>query len=141
MYAATFNGGVFKSTNAGGNWTAFNTGLPANITVASLSLNPAAPATIYIGTANGRIYKTVDGANSWNKTYETLPATNITALAVIPGTPLTILAGAYTSNSIGDYEGFVSKLNPQGSALIYSTYLGGLGEDLCQSIAVDWRSR
>ncbi|HYL36121.1 MAG TPA: SBBP repeat-containing protein, partial [Bryobacteraceae bacterium] len=32
---------------------------------------------------------------------------------------------------------FVSKLNATGSALIYSTFLGGLGLDLCAGIAVD----
>jgi hypothetical protein len=33
--------------------------------------------------------------------------------------------------------GFVAKLNPSGSALVYSTYLGGSGGDDCQGIAVD----
>jgi hypothetical protein len=37
----------------------------------------------------------------------------------------------------GSYDGFVSKINPSGSALLYSTYLGGNGEDLGQGIAVD----
>ena len=30
----------------------------------------------------------------------------------------------------GYADGFVAKLNPSGSALVYSTYLGGSGEDL-----------
>ncbi|MFQ5741571.1 MAG: SBBP repeat-containing protein, partial [Acidobacteriota bacterium] len=34
-------------------------------------------------------------------------------------------------------EGFVSKLSPDGSALIYSTYLGGSGDDFPHGIAVD----
>jgi hypothetical protein len=34
-------------------------------------------------------------------------------------------------------DGFVTKLNPTGSALIYSTYLGGDSRDICYSIAVD----
>jgi hypothetical protein len=33
--------------------------------------------------------------------------------------------------------GFVSKLNPTGSALIYSTFLGGFGEDSANAIAAD----
>jgi hypothetical protein len=37
----------------------------------------------------------------------------------------------------GSYDTFVSKLNPSGSALIYSTYLGGGGYDLGYGIAVD----
>ncbi|HWP46435.1 MAG TPA: SBBP repeat-containing protein [Candidatus Limnocylindrales bacterium] len=38
-------------------------------------------------------------------------------------------------SSFGD--AFVTKLNPAGSALIYSTYLGGNGEDVGRGIAVD----
>jgi hypothetical protein len=37
----------------------------------------------------------------------------------------------------GVYDAFVSKLNASGSALVYSTYLGGNSYDLGQSIAVD----
>lgn len=36
-----------------------------------------------------------------------------------------------------DSDGYVAKLNPAGSALIYSTYLGGTGEDFVTGIAVD----
>lgn len=39
---------------------------------------------------------------------------------------------------LGGYiDAFVTKLNATGSALIYSTYLGGVGEDVGYSIAVD----
>lgn len=34
-------------------------------------------------------------------------------------------------------DGFVSKINPAGSALVYSTYLGGSDSDFAQGIAVD----
>jgi hypothetical protein len=37
----------------------------------------------------------------------------------------------------GDFEVFVAKLNPTGSALVYSTYLGGSSGDEGYSIAVD----
>jgi hypothetical protein len=36
----------------------------------------------------------------------------------------------------GGQDAFVAKLNPTGSALIYSTYLGGKGKDFANSIAV-----
>ena len=35
------------------------------------------------------------------------------------------------------FDAFVTKLNPLGSALVYSTYLGGSGNDLGIGIAVD----
>ncbi len=34
-------------------------------------------------------------------------------------------------------DGFVTKLNPSGSSLIYSTFLGGSGDDVCEGVAVD----
>src|SRR5207253_8144235 len=34
-------------------------------------------------------------------------------------------------------DGFITKLNPSGTALVYSTYLGGNSEDLLASIAID----
>ncbi|HEV2492825.1 MAG TPA: SBBP repeat-containing protein [Terriglobia bacterium] len=37
----------------------------------------------------------------------------------------------------GSTDAFVTKLNPTGSALIYSTYLGGSADDLAAGIAVD----
>ena len=38
----------------------------------------------------------------------------------------------------GGWDAFVTKLNPAGSALVYSTYLGGSDQDMGYSIAVDW---
>jgi hypothetical protein len=37
----------------------------------------------------------------------------------------------------GSYNAFVTKLNPSGTALVYSTYLGGSGNDVGNAIAVD----
>ena len=34
-------------------------------------------------------------------------------------------------------DAFVAKLNPSGSALVYSTYLGGSGDDLAMALAID----
>ncbi len=44
---------------------------------------------------------------------------------------------AYNSTSNGDYDVFVTKLNPDGQTLNYSTFLGGSGREECRGIAVD----
>ena len=44
--------GVFKSTNGGGRWSAFNTGLTTT-TVNALVINSAKPSTLYAGTHRG----------------------------------------------------------------------------------------
>ncbi len=46
-------------------------------------------------------------------------------------------AGAFQTSSAGGSDVFVTKLNPTGTALIYSAYLGGSGFDGAASIAID----
>ena len=48
-------------------------------------------------------------------------------------------AGAFQTTYGGGRrnDAFVSKLNSSGSALVYSTYLGGSGDDVGHGIAVD----
>jgi cysteine synthase len=48
------------------------------------------------------------------------------------------VAGSPLQSSLrGNSDVFVAKLNPDGTALVYSTYLGGSGSDLGYAIAVD----
>ncbi|MBK9709621.1 MAG: SBBP repeat-containing protein [Acidobacteria bacterium] len=47
------------------------------------------------------------------------------------------LAPLQSSNRGGKYEAYVSKINPDGTGLVYSTYLGGTSEDVGRGIAVD----
>jgi Beta-propeller repeat len=46
-------------------------------------------------------------------------------------------AGAFQSTFGGSYDAFVSKLDSSGSALVYSTYLGGSNRDAGAGIALD----
>jgi hypothetical protein len=48
-----------------------------------------------------------------------------------------VTAGAFDTTLNGAFDAFVTKLNPTGSALVYSTYLGGLEVDFVGSMAVD----
>jgi hypothetical protein len=48
--------GVFKSTDGGASWRAFNTGLPPTIQVNSLVINPLTPAILYAGTAGHGVF-------------------------------------------------------------------------------------
>ena len=43
----------------------------------------------------------------------------------------------FQTDSIGS-DAFVSKVNPEGNSLVYSTYLGGSAPDDCKSIAIDF---
>jgi hypothetical protein len=48
-----------------------------------------------------------------------------------------ITPGAFQTVSGGSSEAFVTKLNPTGTALVYSTFLGGSGFDVGSEIAID----
>jgi hypothetical protein len=52
-----------------------------------------------------------------------------------PGFPVT--SGAFQTAYGGNSDAFVTKLNSTGSALVYSTYLGGTGQDFSHGIAID----
>jgi hypothetical protein len=47
------------------------------------------------------------------------------------------VANAYQNTNGGSPDGFVSKLNPAGSALVFSTYLGGAGGEAVADIRAD----
>ena len=69
-------------------------------------------------------------------------AVDSTGAAYVTGqtasTAFPVTQGAFqTSSQGGVSDCFISKLNPTGSTLVYSTYLGGNALDLCAGIALD----
>ena len=50
---------------------------------------------------------------------------------------LTTTPGSYQPKPGGGYDAFVMKINPAGTSLIYSTYLGGPDGDQASAIAID----
>jgi hypothetical protein len=59
----------------------------------------------------------------------------ITGFTYLDGYPITI--GAYQTTCNGGYETFISKLNSDGTSLLYSTFIGGYDYDYGTSIFVD----
>ena len=48
-----------------------------------------------------------------------------------------VTAGAWQTVRKGGTDAFAAKLNPQGSAVVWATYLGGKGADVAHAIALD----
>jgi photosystem II stability/assembly factor-like uncharacterized protein len=67
MYAGSFSGGVYKSTDKGTYWTEANTGL-VRTSVASLAVSPSyvTDHTIFSGIYNNGVYKSTDGGATWS---------------------------------------------------------------------------
>jgi hypothetical protein len=53
------------------------------------------------------------------------------------GADFPTMPGAFDTSFNGSNDAFVTKMNPAGSGLVYSTYLGGSGADAGAGIAVD----
>ncbi|MBI3693655.1 MAG: SBBP repeat-containing protein [Acidobacteria bacterium] len=59
----------------------------------------------------------------------------VTGTTASPNFPTT--AGSLRSTPAGGADAFVARLDPNGATLVYSTYLGGSGDDSATSIAID----
>ena len=115
VYAAGFNGGLFKTTNGGANWTSLNPGLGG-----AIAIDPVNTSILYVSSAGAvDLFRSTDGGNTFTALRS---APNSKYFAVVnPVTP-TILYGA--GNVIPE-AAFISKLSPSGTSLVYSTLLGG----------------
>lgn len=73
LYALTYGSGMYKSVDAGKNWSPISVGLD-NLTLQSMAVDPVISGTIYAGTyANSTapyngIYKSTNGGESWRPT-------------------------------------------------------------------------
>lgn len=137
LYAGTLNG-IFKTINSAGVWAPASVGLPQNLTVMSLAIDPSGTENVYLGTADGRIFKSTNGGGNWSLLYSTTTNTFFPVLVVHPGNSAKVFAATSSFNqNMSDSDAFVTKLNSTGSGLVYSTLLGGTGNDGANGIALD----
>jgi len=138
LYAGTngFSGGLYKTTDGGMTWRASATGLTLPNsnpqTVQSLAIDPSATMTVYAGTTAGGVYKSTDGGANWSTSNIGLPNTLVNAVVVDRTNP----ANVYAAVSAGS-DAFAAKINPNGSAVVWLTYLGGAENDDGRRVAVD----
>jgi len=120
--------GAFQTTNH----------TPGNGTAFVAKLNP---------TGSALVYSTYLGGSGWGGDSAAGLAVDGSGNAYVAGTtwssdfPVTPGAFQTTNHGPSQYSvgsnAFVAKLNPAGSALVYSTYLGGTGLDYANALAVD----
>jgi len=120
--------GVFQSAHAGGSAHDCCGGGPYDAFVTKL--NPAGSGLVYSTYLGGSSVDVGIGiaVDASGHAY----VTGYTGSSNLPITP-----GAFQSAFAGSYDAFATKLNPAGSGLVYSSYLGGIGSDVGLGIAVD----
>ena len=94
-------------------------------------LNPAGTALVYSTYLGGSDFDIIFGT-----------AVDLSGNAYVSGgtgsSDFPTSPGAFQTNLVGGFEAFVTKINPSGSAFVYSTYLGGTGDQAAEGIAVDY---
>ncbi|QMU65863.1 MAG: T9SS type A sorting domain-containing protein [Flavobacteriaceae bacterium] len=118
-YAGAPAGGIWKSTDAGVNWTPLTDHLP-QIGVSGIAIHPTDSNTIYIATGDDDagdssavgVWKSTDGGTTWNNT-GTLNASSMNEIYIHPSNHETVLVatstGVYKTTNGG--TNWVRKLN------------------------------
>ena len=110
-------------------------GSPGSFDAFITKINPSGSALVYstyLG-GNGSEYSLDGGAIAVDGNGNAYVG-GTTASANFPGASASTIQA---TNGGGANDGFVVKFDPSGSALIYSTYLGGTGYDAVNGIAID----
>ncbi len=151
LYAGAGTAGVYKTTDGGATWNVANNGLP-NTTVSGLAIDGRAPTNVYAAVAGGSDafaakINPAGAALDW-LTYLGGAANDDARGIALDAAGNVYLAGATSSlnfptlnplqaSSAGGSDAYVTKFDPSGSALIYSTYFGGGGGDAVRGLAVN----
>jgi len=113
---------IYKSTDAGQSWTAFRAGIPAGVSVASLTIDAGSPFRIYVTYSNNTsvfrdaagnvsvtecgcwgIIKSTDGGETWTLMNAGLLSGRFTAspLVIDPASPETLYVGHVDQSGTG----------------------------------------
>ncbi|MBF0343810.1 MAG: VCBS repeat-containing protein [Nitrospirae bacterium] len=89
MWAGSVAGGIWKSTDGGGSWSAVNDFM-SNLAISTMALDPSNPNVMYAGTGEGffnvdalrgyGVFKSTDGGNTWSHLSATTPNSNTSSV-------------------------------------------------------------
>ncbi|MBA3663354.1 MAG: T9SS type A sorting domain-containing protein [Bacteroidetes bacterium] len=91
IYAIHGTTGVYKTTDGGATWTAFNTGLPtASAQAEFLTIDPTDPNNAWVVfsgySAGNKVFMTINGGTSWTNVSFNLPNLPANCIVYEPGT-------------------------------------------------------
>jgi len=151
VYAGT-GVGIYKTVNGGTGWAGVNSGL-TNLEIASLAIQGNVPSTLYAGAGGEQAFVSKfgpTGAIAYSTYLGGSGVSEADAIAVdsagnayvtggtdSPQFPTLGSPSPLQATIKGPNDGFVSKIDPTGSRLVFSTFLGGTGSEDALGIAVD----
>lgn len=131
IYTSTsLTGTVFKSTNGAASWDPLTNGLPS-AGVGPIVVNSSG---VFAAVGENGVFKTINGGANWTSASNGLWNSSVRFLVAHPSNASVLYA---STNSSFAADAFVTKLNPSGSGLLFSTLLGGNSADVGNGIAVD----
>jgi photosystem II stability/assembly factor-like uncharacterized protein len=85
---------LFRNGDGGATWVPADAGLPADLRIEVLAVDPRDPDLVYIGTA-GDVWRSADGGRSWSSTGPELAGQSVQFLlaSAVPGRLYTVLGG------------------------------------------------
>src|SRR6266508_1335407 len=151
IYIGTAQGGVWKTTDGGLNWTA-KTDNEVSLAIGALAMDPSNHLILYAGTGEGNfsgdsyygngVLRTTDGGNTWTTLAQpTFTGTRFSRIAITPGTPARLFAatgnGIYRSldsgvnwakmsgSSLPGFNATDVGIDPATPSTIYAAFWGG----------------
>ncbi len=143
IFAGTYGGGVFRSTNNGASWTAVNTGL-TNWIVFSLAVSGS---TLFAGTQGGGVFRSGDNGASWTAVNTGLTNTQVLSLAVSGSTVFTGTYGGGVFRSTNNGASWIAVNTGLTNSVVWSLavsgstlFAGTANEGICRSTdnGVSW---
>ncbi|HEX6624986.1 MAG TPA: FG-GAP-like repeat-containing protein, partial [Pyrinomonadaceae bacterium] len=152
VYAATTTGGMFKSTDGGANWAAANAGLQ-NANALAVLAHPANAANVLAGFNIGSdgfagrlnaagsqpvYFRYLGGAeNDEARGVAVDAAGNAYLVGTTASNDFPVANAFQPTKSIAFSDAFVTKLSPDGTTLVYSSFLGGSSTEAGRAVAVN----
>ncbi len=127
VYVGSANGGVWKSTDAGTNWTPTFVDVGSQ-SIGSLHVETGNPQNVWAGTGDrfdgdcagylsDGIFLSTDGGGTWTPRNSGMALSTITAIATLPGNANVVLAGGFGDrcNQGGDANGGLYRSTDKGA--------------------------